>query len=249
MQDDELKGTDCASILAAAASNLDMIKATREKLHDLQARYLRSAKIKSEHIAPIDCFYYILNADYFSQWSQLSWWKQRVKLQELREDGFYLERVDRLLEKSFFRKYYAYSDKMVRDSGNPAVKFAWNRKRLARKEAYWNALDSISHAAYFQKKYDGMYPGILVSLSALRTETGAINEILLIVDNGVGRKFKKKSKDTGSLWFLYRLWKILQPKGVYYIGGMKLGLESISCELHCQGDGAVVRQNSLLIIG
>jgi len=245
MQDDMLAETDCPSILAATASNQDMIAATREKLRDLYARYLRSAKIKSECIAPTDCFYYILNIDDFSQWPQLSWWKQRAKLQALRGDRFYLDRVGLLLEKSIFRKYYAYSDKMVRDSNNPAVKFAWNRKRLARKEAYWNALDSISHAAYFQKKYGKMYPGILVNLSALRTESGGINEILVIVDNGAGREFKKKSKDTGSLWFLYKLWKVLRPKGVYYIGGMKLGLESISCELHCLGDGAVVCQNSL----
>ncbi len=110
------------------------------------------------------------------------------------------------------------------------------------KDAYQNAIDSFSHAAYIQEKYRNRFPGFKVILF-LDQANRKLN--LIVVDNGFGEKVvKPKKSHTGQRydddifmritdWVIRRF---IEKEGpvehrIAYTGGQGLGLKKIGIEL------------------
>jgi len=222
--------------------NNTMITRARETI-DLALRdFLNNRKNSFESISVIDGFLFVFNHTEFPQWRNLNWWEQRSRIRTIKDDEPYKERAYSLLQHSDFYPYMEYSDEMVARSDKPEVKHAWMRKRLVMKECYWNAIDSISHAAYFKQKYRDQFPALCVLLCNVHYANGGENELVLGIDNGTGSLYKKKSRHSSLIRFLYKMSKLFFKKGVYYIGGLELGLQETDSELSFHGSGAVVYQ-------
>ncbi|MBW2484189.1 MAG: hypothetical protein JRF05_02390 [Deltaproteobacteria bacterium] len=71
---------------------------------------------------------------------------------------------------------------------------------------------------------------------------GKSSELFLGIDNGIGYLYKKKSRDSALLRLFYKVYKYFFRSGVFYIGGLELGLMETDSELSCHGAGAVVFQ-------
>ena len=131
---------------------------------------------------------------------------------------------------------------MVAKSTDREVKRAWMRKRLVLQECFWNTIDSISHAAYFKKKYLELLPALCLLLCKVIDKTGRETELVLGIDNGTGFLYKKKSRDSAMIRLFYEAYKLFFRRGVFYIGGLELGLMETESDLSCHGAGAVVYQ-------
>ena len=110
------------------------------------------------------------------------------------------------------------------------------------KDAYQNAIDSFSHAAFMQQKYKNRFPGFKVILFI-----DQINQKLnlIVVDNGFGEKvIKPKKSHTGQRydddivtriidWLIRRFVEKEGPveHRIAYTGGQGLGLKKIGIEL------------------
>ena len=116
------------------------------------------------------------------------------------------------------------------------------RKRLVLQECFWNGIDTISHAAYYKKKYRELYPALCLLLCNIIDENGRETELFLGIDNGTGFVYKKKSRESALFHLCYMVYRFFFRKGVFYIGGLELGLLETESELSCHGSGAVVYQ-------
>jgi len=116
------------------------------------------------------------------------------------------------------------------------------------KDAYQNSIDSFSHAAFLQKKYLNLFPGIKIILYADQVRKLLV---LTVVDNGYGEKIIKPKKNfTGDSygddgisrfvdWIVRRF--IEKEEGdvrhdIAYTGGQGLGLKKIKVELQLDVD-------------
>jgi len=116
------------------------------------------------------------------------------------------------------------------------------------KDAFQNAIDSFSHAAFLQKKYVNRFPGIKIILFV-----DQIREliILTVVDNGYGESFLKPKKSfTGQEynddfvsrfvdWIIRRYFEDEERDfrcDIAYTGGQGLGLKKIKNELQLDVD-------------
>jgi hypothetical protein len=221
-----------------AAMKSAAVKSISEVLRD----FLAQQKVSPEQLTVIDGFTFLFNDPEFSHWHRLNWWEQRRHIQAIKDHPSYIERAQALLAKSCLAPYIGYSDDLVAKSNDREVKCAWMRKRLVLQECFWNVLDSISHAAYFQKKYRDMFPALCVLLCNVPGPDGRVWELVLGIDNGAGFIYKKKSRESGLFRFFYKIYKSFFKKGVFHIGGLKLGLLETESELSCHGSGAVVYQ-------
>ncbi len=220
----------------------EMLSAARKCIGGVFRDFLSAQELSHDRIAVIDGFFFFFNEPRFSQWHRLDWWKQRKYIQAIKDHRLYTGRAQALLEKSSFAPYIGYSDDMVAKSTDPEVKRAWMRKRLVLQECFWNAIDSISHAAYFKKKYRDMFPALCVLLCNVTDRKGRETELVFGIDNGTGFLYKKKSRDSAMIRFIYKAYKFFFRGGVFYIGGLELGLMETESELSCHGSGAVVYQ-------
>ena len=220
----------------------ERIAAARASLAKVLDDFLEAGKIPAECIEVIDGFLFIFNGPQFSQWHRLNWWEQRQQIAAIKDSQFYIDRGQQLLQQSYLASYSGYSDVMVAKSTAQEVKHAWMRKRLVLQECYWNAIDSISHAAYFKKKYDNQFPALCDLLCKVDDRNGREIEIFLGIDNGTGFLYKKKSRDSALFQLLYKILKLFLKSGVFYIGGLELGLLETEARLSCHGSGAVVYQ-------
>jgi len=219
-----------------------MITQARETIDLVLRDFLNNKKNSFDRISVIDGFLFVFNHTEFPQWRNLNWWEQRSRIRTIKDHEPYKERAYSLLQHSDFYPYMEYSDDMVARSDKPEVKHAWMRKRLVMKECYWNAIDSISHAAYFKRKYRDQFPALCVLLCNIHYTNGGENQLVLGIDNGTGTLYKKKSRHSSLIRFLYKMYKLFFKKGVYYIGGLELGLQETDSELSFHGSGAVVYQ-------
>jgi|GEM_PF-4331721 len=111
------------------------------------------------------------------------------------------------------------------------------------KDAYQNAIDSFSHAAFLQKKYLNRFPGIKIILFVDQRKKIMV---LTMVDNGYGEHFlKPKKMHTGQEYgddFVSRIvdWIIRRyvekdsgevQREIAYTGGQGLGIKKIKQEL------------------
>ena len=220
----------------------NMIIQARETIALVLRDFLDTKKNSFDRVSLIDGFLFVFNDPEFSQWRTLNWWEQRRRIRTLKDHKPYKERAYSLLQHSDYSPYLDYTDDMVARSNKPEVKHAWMRKRLAMKECFWNAIDSISHAAYFKQKYREQFPALGVLLCNVHYANGGENQLVLGIDNGTGSLYKKKSRHSSLIRFLYKTYKLFFKKGVFYIGGLELGLQETDSELSFHGAGAVVYQ-------
>ena len=238
-----LQEVDLVALQSGWASSDDlMLAASRESIVRVFRDFLAVMEISDDRISVIDGFLFLFNEPRFLQWSMLNWWDQRNYIQTIKDHQPYKERAHGLLSKSYLASYIGYSDEMVAKSAEQDVKRAWMRKRLVLKESFWNAIDTISHAAYFQKKYQEMFPAFCVLLCNVTDRNGRETEIVLGIDNGAGFLYKKKSRESAMFTLIYMGYKFFFRSGAFYIGGLELGLLETESELSCHGSGAVVYQ-------
>jgi hypothetical protein len=207
-------------------------------LHD----FLQTREFSGKQIELIDGFVFLFNGPDFSQWRRLNWWEQRRQILAIKDQQLYLDRAHLLLQRSIFAPYIGYADDMVAKSSEQKVKHAWMRKRLVLKECYWNAIDSISHAAYFKHKYKNQYPALCVILCRTVDSDNKEKEMVLGIDNGTGFLYKKKSRESALFHLIHVVFKYFLRTGIFYIGGLELGLLETDSSLSCHGSGAVVYQ-------
>jgi hypothetical protein len=221
-----------------------VLSATRESLSTVLRDFLAVQNITDDRISVINGFLFVFNDSYFAGWHLLNWWEQRQYIQSIKNNKMYSARANALLAQSCLARYLGYSDEMVAKSNELEVKRAWMRKRLVLKESFWNAIDSFSHAAYFKKKYQDrkILPALCLLLCNITGTNGRETELVLGVDNGTGFLYKKKSRESFMIRFLYKTYKFFFRSGVFYIGGLELGLLETDSELSCHGSGAVVYQ-------
>jgi len=225
-----------------AGNHNELLTATRESITTVFGAFLEAKELSEDRISIIDGFLFLFNDPIFAKWHTLDWWEQQKFILALKDHQPYIERAHALLANSCFAPYIDFSDKMVAKSTDQEVKRAWMRKRLVLKECFWNVIDSVSHAAYFQKKYQYQYPALCVLLCNVLDKNGRENELLLGIDNGIGYVYKKKSRESALISIFYKTFKFFFRNGVFYIGGLELGLLETDSELSCHGSGAVVYQ-------
>jgi hypothetical protein len=238
-----LQQIDLVEMLPGCIDDHDeMLGATRESITGVFKDFLEEKGYDPDRISVIDGFLFLFNDQKFSKWHTLNWWDQRKYVQTLKDHQLYKGRAHDLLTQSYLSPYVGYSDDMVARSAEPEVKHAWMLKRLALKECFWNTIDSVSHAAYYQKKYQELHPALCVLLCNVIDKDDLKRELFLGIDNGTGFLYKKKSRESSLFRLIYKTYKFFIRSGVFYIGGLELGLLETDSELSCHGSGAVVYQ-------
>lgn len=116
------------------------------------------------------------------------------------------------------------------------------------KDAYQNAIDSFSHAAFIQQKYVNRFPGFKIILLLHQVDK---RMILVVIDNGFGSKVTKPHKPyTGQEYgddFISRFvdWLVRRyvekEKGpverrIAYTGGQGMAMKKIKIELQLDVD-------------
>ena len=225
-----------------AGNHNELLTATRESITTVFGAFLEAKELSEDRISIIDGFLFLFNDPIFAKWHTLNWWEQQKLILAFKDHQPYTERALALLTHSHLAPYLDFSDDMVARSTDQEVKRAWMRKRLVQKECFWNVIDSVSHAAYFQKKYQYQYPALCVLLCNVIDKNGRKTELVLGIDNGAGSLYKKKSRESLMIRLFYKTYKFFIRTGVFYIGGLELGLLETDSELSCHGSGAVVYQ-------
>ena len=238
-----IQGIDLFASHPDHASSLnEMLAATRESIITVLGDFLKAKKLTEDKISVVDGFLFLFNDPIFAKWHTLNWWEQQKLILAFKDHQPYTERARALLTHSHLAPYLDFSDDMVARSTNQEVKRAWMRKRLVMKECFWNVIDSVSHAAYFQKKYQYQYPALCVLLCNVIDKNGRKPELVLGIDNGTGSLYKKRSRESLMIRFFFKTYKLFFKSGAFYIGGLELGLLETDSELSCHGSGAVVYQ-------
>ena len=220
----------------------EMVAATRESIMKVFGDFWETMELSPDGFTLLDGFLFLFNEPEFSAWHRFDWWEQRRHIREIKEHRIYTGRARLLLEKSCLASYIGYSDDKVARSTDQEVKHAWMRKRLVLKESYWNAIDSISHAAYYRKKYQTLFPALCLLLCDITDKNGKKTEFVLGIDNGTGCLYKKKSRESSMFRLAYKIYKFFFRSGIFYIGGLELGLLETDSRISCHGSGAVVYQ-------
>jgi hypothetical protein len=225
-----------------AGNHNELLTATRESITTVFGDFLEAKGLSEDKISVIDGFLFLFNDPVFAKWHKVNWWEQQKLILAFKDHRPYTERAHGLLTHSHLAPYIGYSDDMVARSTDQEVKRAWMRKRLVIKECFWNVIDSVSHAAYFQKKYQYQYPALCVLLCNVIDKNGRKTELVLGIDNGTGSLYKKRSRESLMIRFFFKTYKFFFKSGAFYIGGLELGLLETDSELSCHGSGAVVYQ-------
>jgi len=218
------------------------LAATWASISGVLQEFLKAGAFPAGQIEVLDSFLFLFNAPEFTQWHSLNWWEQRQQIQTIKDTPLYRDRAWLLLQQSYLAPYINYADDMVAKSTDRLVKHAWMRKRLVLQECFWNTIDSVSHAAYYQKKYLDMQPALCLLLCNVIGPNSVKKEQFFGIDNGIGYLYKKKSRDSAMFRLIYKIFKLFFRRGVFYIGGLELGLLETDSELSCHGSGAVVYQ-------
>lgn len=116
------------------------------------------------------------------------------------------------------------------------------------KDAYQNAIDSFSHAAFIQQKYVDRFPGFKIILLLHQIDK---RMILVLIDNGFGRKVTKPRKlytgqeygdDIMSRFVDWLVRKYVEKdeghveREIAYTGGQGMALKKIDIELRLDVD-------------
>jgi len=143
---------------------------TLAELNHLFKIFLKSKGIKRKKISIIDQFSLLFNNPAFSEWHNLQKAEQNKSLSE----------------QVVFPQAY---DELITDLG-AAAGDSQTIKGVV-KDALQNAIDSFSHAAFLQRKFETRFPGVKIILFVDQVDE---KMILVVVDNGFGAKISKPKK-------------------------------------------------------
>jgi hypothetical protein len=116
------------------------------------------------------------------------------------------------------------------------------------KDAYQNAIDSFSHAAFMQQKYTNRFPGFKIILLLHQIEE---RMILVVIDNGFGSKVTKPKKlytgqeygdDVVSRFVDWMVRRYVEKeegdveRKIAYTGGQGMAMKKIGIELQLDVD-------------
>ncbi|MBF0471766.1 MAG: hypothetical protein HQL48_10380 [Gammaproteobacteria bacterium] len=199
---------------------------TLSELNHLFKLYLGKRNTRLEDISILAQFSVIFNDPRFAEWHEMDRSAQDLALTEL-------VRLPQIYDELIAKVGTIAGDAQIIKS--------------VVKDAYQNAIDSFSHAAFMQRKYQNMFPGFKVILF-LDQINHKLN--LIVVDNGFGEKvIKPKKSHTGQTYdddifmrlidWLFR--SFVDKKGeverrIAYTGGQGLGLKKIGIELRLDYD-------------
>ena len=237
-----LQEIDLVALSGSIAEEDPKYIAAKVLISEVFLDFMKAKNLTPARMEVLDSFFFLFNNPEFSAWHKLNWWEQRQQILTLKDCQPYRERSLRLIHRSRLAPYLDYSDEEVAGSNKQEVKQAWMRKRLVLQECFWNTIDSVSHAAYHKKKYADMFPALWLVLCNVSCQHDQQQELFFGIDNGTGYLYKKKSRESGLFRLLYKAYKYIFRSGVFYIGGLELGLLETEGELSCHGAGAVVYQ-------
>ncbi|MCP3869609.1 MAG: hypothetical protein GY703_16255 [Gammaproteobacteria bacterium] len=194
---------------------------TLSELNHVFRLYLTKKGLQMEDISILGLFSVIFNDPRFSRWHELSKSDQSNALTRL---VVMPEVYDELILK------------IGATAGDAQI------IKSVVKDAYQNAIDSFSHAAYVQRKYDNRFPGFKVVLFLDQIQHKLV---LTLVDNGFGKKIiKPKKSHTGQDYgddFVSRItdWLIrryVEKEGpiereISYTGGQGMAMKKLRIEL------------------
>jgi len=143
---------------------------TLAELNHLFKIFLKSKGIKKKSISIIDQFSLLFNDSAFSEWHNLSKAEQSKSLSD----------------QVVFPQVY---DELITELGATAGDSQTIKGVV--KDALQNAIDSFSHAAFLQRKFESRFPGVKVILFVDNVDD---KMILVVVDNGYGAKIVKPKK-------------------------------------------------------
>lgn len=188
--------------------------------------YLKRKGIRKKDVSIVGQFAVIFNDRRFAKWWSLS----------------KVEQCNALTDVVIMPAVYKDLISLIGDlAGN-----AWMVETVV-KDAFQNAIDSFSHAAYVQKKYVDRFPGFKV---VLFLDQNRHLSILTVVDNGFGEKVTKPKKShTGheygndlvsrlSDWLVRRYVEKEGPviREIAYTGGQGMAMKKLQNELHLKVD-------------
>lgn len=195
---------------------------TLSELNHVFKMYLQECGLHYSEISIIGQFSLIFNDPMFSKWHTMSKPEQSDVLSEL-------------------VKVPQHYDELITSLGEIAGDAVIIKSVI--KDAFQNAIDSFSHAAFLQKKYINRFPGIKIILFVDQVRKLII---LAVVDNGYGESFLKPKKTyTGEEysddlvsrfvdWVIRRYFEDEERdfrSDIAYTGGQGLGLKKIKNEL------------------
>lgn len=200
---------------------------TLGELNHVFKLYLAKKRLKMEDISILGQFSVIFNDPRFASWHTLSKAEQSDALTEI---VVLPEFCHELIEK------------IGATAGDAQIISG------VIKDAYQNAIDSFSHAAFIQQKYVNRFPGFKIILLLHQVDE---RMILVLIDNGFGKKVTKSKKthtgqDYGDDvvsrfvdWLVRRY--VEKEEGqverrIAYTGGQGMALKKIEIELHLDVD-------------
>jgi len=195
---------------------------TLAELNHILKLYLAEKNTRVKDISILGQFSVIFNDSRFAEWHSLSKAEQSDALSEI----VVLPEI-----------YNELMDKIGAAAGDAQIVSS------VVKDAYQNSIDSFSHAAFIQQKYVSRFPGFKVILFLDQVRE---NSILVVVDNGFGKRVDKPKKsylgeEYGddlvskiTQWLFQRFEK--EDKNIdhriAYTGGQGMALKKIEVELH-----------------
>jgi hypothetical protein len=200
---------------------------TLAELNHVFKMYLQECNLRHDDISILSQFTVIFNDPIFSIWHTIS----------------KLEQSNALSDLVILPQLY---EELIMSTGTTAGD-AETIKRVA-KDAYQNAIDSFSHAAYLQKKYVNLFPGIKIILYVDQVRQLIV---LTVVDNGYGERILKPKKsytgeeygdDSVSKFVDWIVRRYIEKEDqdvrhdIAYTGGQGLGLKKIKIELQLNVD-------------
>ncbi|MCP4288174.1 MAG: hypothetical protein GY792_27685 [Gammaproteobacteria bacterium] len=191
------------------------------ELNQIFKLYLVKQGIRTTDISLLGQFSVIFNDARFAEWDSMSLTDQDLALTEIVQ----------------FPKVY---DDLISKIGN--IVGDTQVVKWVVKDAYQNAIDSYSHAAFLQRKYKNRYPGFKV-IAFLSQAQQRMN--LVVVDNGFGEMVVKPKKSfTGQTYdddiimkitnWIIQLFsgkKTKVKRQIAYTGGQGMALKKIEVEL------------------
>ena len=199
---------------------------TLAELNHILKLYLAEKNTRVKDVSILGQFSVIFNDSRFAEWHSLSKTEQSDALSEI------------VLLPEIYSELMA---KLGAAAGDAEIVSS------VVKDAYQNSIDSFSHAAFIQQKYVSRFPGfkVILFLDQVRQNT-----VLVVVDNGFGKKVDKPKKsylgeEYGddlvskiTQWLFQRFEK--EEKNVdhriAYTGGQGMALKKIEVELHLDID-------------
>lgn len=195
---------------------------TLAELNHILKLYLAKNNIRLKDISILGEFSVIFNDNRFSEWHVLSKGEQNNALSEI----VILPDV-----------YNELIDKIGTLAGDAQIVSS------VVKDAYQNAIDSFSHAAFLQQKYISRFPGFKVIFFIDQVRQ---TPILAVGDNGFGKRVDKPKKsylgEEDGDDFISRITEWVFSKfekdqkninhSIAYTGGQGMALKKIDIELH-----------------